>query len=140
MKIVTKMKRNLFGVFLPALAGACLFFPKLVLAAATSTDPALVNCENFKAQFYHVFDWVPSRYCTMSGLALFVVQLVVNMAGVAAILWLTLGGFLYMTSSGNEEQAEKGRKIIVNAIIGLVVIIMASAIVRIVSNVLTVGQ
>ncbi len=45
-----------------------------------------------------------------------------------------------MTSSGNEEQAEKGQKTLLNAVIGLVLIVMAYVIVNIVVNTLTSGS
>jgi hypothetical protein len=45
-----------------------------------------------------------------------------------------------MTSAGNEEQAEKGRKILINSVIGLAVIIMSTAIVTIVASALTLGK
>ena len=44
------------------------------------------------------------------------------------------------TSAGNEEQSEKGKKILINSVIGLVVIILASAIVRIIAGLITGGQ
>jgi threonine synthase len=40
----------------------------------------------------------------------------------------------YITSAGNEETAEKGRKTAVNAIIGIVIIILAYVIVNVVAN------
>ena len=52
------------------------------------------------------------------------------------VIFLMVGGFWYLSSAGNEEQAEKGQKTITNSIIGLVVIIMAYAIVRIVAGLL----
>lgn len=42
-----------------------------------------------------------------------------------AMAALTYAGFLYVTSLGNNEQAEKGKKGIIYTVIGLVVIILA---------------
>ncbi len=142
MKFFAKIKQNSINILFLALAGGYGFLPKLVFATATtgSTDPAIVNCNNFKASFYGVFDWVPAEYCTASGLALFVINTLIGFSGVVAILFLIVGGFFYLTSAGNEEQSEKGKKILVNSVIGLVVIIMASAIVRILASVVTLGQ
>jgi Type IV secretion system pilin len=142
MKIFKKAKQNLFYILFFNLMGVCLLLPKLVFAAATtnSTDPAIVSCTNFKNQFYGVFDWVPDKYCTASGIATFAIQTLINFAGVVAILFLIVGGFFYLTSAGNEEQSEKGKKILANSVIGLVVIILAAAIVRIVAGLVTSGS
>ena len=44
--------------------------------------------------------------------------------------------FRYITAGGNEETAETAKKTITNAIIGIVVIILAFVIVRVISNAL----
>jgi fucose 4-O-acetylase-like acetyltransferase len=142
MKILKKAKQNLTYILFLALAGAYGLLPKLVLALATtdSKDPAIINCTNFKNSFFGVFDWVPEKYCTASGLAMFAIQTLINFSGVVAVLFLIVGGFFYLTSAGNEEQSEKGKKILINSVIGLVVIILASAIVRIIAGLVTGGQ
>jgi uncharacterized membrane protein len=100
----------------------------------------MTNCKNFKDKFNGVFNWVPNDYCTASGIAVFVIRTLINFAGVVTVVFLIIGGFFYLTSAGNEEQSEKGKKIIINSIIGLVVIILAYAIVSIIGSVLTSGQ
>lgn len=74
------------------------------------------------------------RYCTAFGLFNFVLNLLFMFAGAAAVLFIIVGGFQYMTSAGNDEQAEGGKKTLTNAVIGLVVIILAATIVRLVVN------
>lgn len=66
-----------------------------------------------------------------------VIQLLLFFSGIIAVVFLVLGGYWYMASGGNEELAEKGKKTIVNFVMGLVVIIMAYAIVTILFNTLT---
>jgi len=106
---------------------------------------ATQNCTNFLQQFNirgdatnNPFSWVnPARYCTIQGFLYWILQMAFVFAGVVAVLFVVLGGYWYLTSAGNEEQAEKGRKVLVNAIVGLVIIIMAFALVRIVINTVT---
>lgn len=43
-------------------------------------------------------------------------------AGVGAVLVLIYGGFLYITAGGDGDKAEKGKKTIVGAIIGIIII------------------
>ncbi len=70
---------------------------------------------------------------TLAGLLLKIIQFLLTFAGVIAVGVLVIGGFWYITSAGNEEQAEKGQKAITNAIIGLVIVILAYTIISIIS-------
>ncbi len=65
-----------------------------------------------------------------------VIKFLLTFAGIIAVGVLVIGGFWYITSAGNEEQAEKGQKAITNAIIGLVVVVLAYTIVAIISSTL----
>ncbi len=68
-----------------------------------------------------------------------VLNIIIGVAFIIAVLFLVIGGFRYITSSGNEESAEAGRKTIINALIGIVVIILSFVIVRVVSNTISNG-
>ena len=57
--------------------------------------------------------------------------------GGTAVIYLMWGGYGYMTSAGNEENAEKAKKTIINGIIGVVVVVLAYAIVTVLVNTLT---
>ena len=142
MKIFRKTKQYLVYILFLAMAGAFGFLPKLVFAASAPTplDQSIVNCSNFQTWFNGVFDWVPNDYCTASGFATFAIKTLVGFSGVVAALFLIVGGFLYVTSAGNEEAAEKGKKILINSVIGLVVIILAYAIVSIIGSLLVAGK
>ena len=60
-------------------------------------------------------------------------------AGLIAVGFLIYGGFQYVTSRGEEEQAESGKKTIQNSIIGLVIIILSYVIVTVIANALIPG-
>lgn len=51
-------------------------------------------------------------------------------AGIVAVIYLIIGGFRYVTSSGNAEQTEAAKMTIMNAIIGLIVIFISFLIVN----------
>ena len=69
-----------------------------------------------------------------------IINVALGVAGLVAVLFLIIGGFRYITSAGNEETAEQAKKIITNAIIGIVVIILSFVIVRVISNALVSSQ
>lgn len=58
-----------------------------------------------------------------------VVSLLINVAflaaGLVAVIYLIIGGFRYVTSSGNAEAIEGAKATILNAIIGLIVIFIS---------------
>ena len=63
-----------------------------------------------------------------------VIRILLYLAGAVAVLFVIIGGYQYMTSGGNEETAEKGRKTLINAIIGIVIIILSYVIVNVIVN------
>jgi len=64
------------------------------------------------------------------------INIALSIVAVLVVAFLIYGGFLYITSGGNEESAERGKKVITNAIIGLVIIIFSFVIVNVIINTL----
>ena len=63
-----------------------------------------------------------------------VVQLLLFVAGVLAIIYLIYSGILYITAAGNPDAAKKGQQGVLNAAIGIVIIVLAFFIARAVSG------
>ena len=74
---------------------------------------------------------------SLPDLVIRVIQILLGLAGTIAVVMVVVGGFLYLTSAGNEEQNEKGKKTLLNALIGLAVAILSFAIVTVISGSLT---
>ena len=51
-------------------------------------------------------------------------------AGITAFLYAIYGGFLYLTAGGEPANADKGRKALTNAIIGVIIISLSFVIVK----------
>jgi hypothetical protein len=45
-----------------------------------------------------------------------------GIAGALAVIYIMVGGILYLTAGGNGDQAKKGGQTVVNAFLGLIVI------------------
>ena len=58
-----------------------------------------------------------------------IIQWVLGFLGLIAVIFILYGGFVWMTASGNEEKVSKAKKVITAAVIGLIVVLLAWAIV-----------
>ncbi len=122
--IQTLKKINWLSVAQIALVSLLLFAPLLVADAQLNRglqcDPSSgLNCNagtNVNSLIRTVINWL------------------LGIAFAVAVLFLIIGGFQYITSAGNEEAAEKGKGTAVNALIGIVIIILSYVIVNVVSN------
>lgn len=66
------------------------------------------------------------------------IHLIINwalyIAAIAAVIFIIIGGYQYITSAGNDAQAKKGRQTLQNALIGLVIVVLSYMIVQVVYN------
>jgi hypothetical protein len=60
-------------------------------------------------------------------------------AGAIAVIYLIYGGVLYITAGGDAEKATKGRTAVINAVIGVVIILLALVIVSWVNSLVSTG-
>lgn len=58
-------------------------------------------------------------------------------AGALVLIYLVYGGILYITAGGDAEKATKGRTAVINAVIGLIIILLAVVIIGWVTGMLT---
>jgi len=73
----------------------------------------------------------------LTGLIINIIRIMLFFAGAIAVVFVIIGGYFYMTAQGNEEQAEKGKKTLINAAIGIIVIILSYVIISVVVNLVT---
>ena len=58
-----------------------------------------------------------------------ILNLALGLLALVAVVMIIIGGFTWLTAGGNEEKVDKAKKIISAAVIGLIVILLAWAIV-----------
>jgi len=68
-----------------------------------------------------------------------IIRVVLGFLGVIALALIIYAGWLWMTSGGEEEKIEQAKKILTNAVIGLIIILSAFAIASFILNKLTGG-
>lgn len=69
-----------------------------------------------------------------------VVSYIMGFIGVVLIVVIIYGGFLYMTSRGNEKQLETAKNVLTYAIVGIVIVFASYIIARFVISALTAGS
>ena len=58
-----------------------------------------------------------------------IIQWVLGILALVAVVMIIYGGFVWMMAAGNEERIEKAKKVISAAVVGLIIIMLAWAIV-----------
>lgn len=56
------------------------------------------------------------------------IQQALGMVGILLVVLIIYGGLMWMTAGGNDEKVAKGKKVLTNAVIGIVIIFGAYAI------------
>ncbi len=71
---------------------------------------------------------VPSTFKTLDNAVSTIFNVVILIAGIVFVILFLVGGIQYLTASGNEESSGKARKLLVDAIIGLIIVLAAWAV------------
>lgn len=66
------------------------------------------------------------------GLAL--IEASLTLAGIVAVIMVFMGGFKYVLAQGESDKAASGRKTVLNAMIGLVITILATRVISYIGN------
>ncbi len=69
-----------------------------------------------------------------------ILDVALMVVGSLAVLFLMWGGLRYLTARGNEEATEAAKKTLTNAIVGLIVVVLAFTMIRIITNILIFGS
>ncbi|NMC51110.1 hypothetical protein GYA54_00040 [Candidatus Kuenenbacteria bacterium] len=76
----------------------------------------------------------------LRGSAVGVIRSLMGVLGILSLAIILLGGFRWMTSSGNEDNVKSAKKTIAAGIVGLAIILFAYAIVAFLFNVMGVAK
>jgi hypothetical protein len=66
-----------------------------------------------------------------------IISYAMGIIGTVLLVLILYGGFLWMTAAGEEEKVTKAKDIIKNAVIGLIIVVLAYGIAKFVVNALT---
>jgi hypothetical protein len=85
-----------------------------------------VNLSVTNPQYAYLNGFRPSNYVTAA------INILLGLAGVAAFIFLLLGGVQWITAGGDKDALDKSRKKISQALIGLAIVFSAYAIIFII--------
>lgn len=93
-----------------------------------------------QAQFSGLPTLTPAGLNGVGDLPTFVLRVanwILWFAGALVLIYLVYGGILYITAGGDAEKATKGRTAVINAVIGLIIILLAVVIIGWVTGMLS---
>jgi len=79
------------------------------------------------------------KVCDLVGVGVSIGVIILEFVGALVLLVFIYGGFILLTSAGQHEKINKGKGILVNAVIGLFIVLFAYAGVNIISRIFTGG-
>ncbi|HEX3099855.1 MAG TPA: hypothetical protein VHQ41_02680 [Patescibacteria group bacterium] len=131
-----KIILSLAGMFV-AIMAMFAFAPSFATVSAQGTGSGCTtNCVG--SGLNDIAQAFPARTThTIPELAKLVINWALYLAAIIAVIFIIIGGFMYITSAGDSAKASKGRATLVNALIGLTMIVLSYLIVQIVYNFLT---
>ena len=118
---------------------------ELMLRFAASGDPCTPQQSVFGIPTWYKYldgQEFPTGECALIGefaqnkmdsllsIGLAVTEILLFLAGLFAIVYIIYGGFRYVLSQGEPENTKIAKDAILNAVIGLVIAVLASAVVR----------
>ncbi len=124
--------KSAFKALFASIILSFLFIP--ILASAQTTTSNVIgqsNAQTASPTVISLTNPLGSSIDTPQKLLGKVINSVLGVVGSLALLMFVFGGLVWMTSAGNQEKVKKGRDIIVWSAIGLVIIFVAYALVRV---------
>lgn len=125
LSVFLLLSLSLLGLALPATANAQgNFIPGSSQLCSGASCPVIGNPESVKGDRN-----------SLANLIIGIARFITFVVGALAVLFLVYGGILFVTDNGSGESAKKGKTILINAVIGLIIAIVAYTIVGLVGNV-----
>lgn len=122
MKLTKSLKQFLYITGLMSLA--------LLLVNSLGVDFALAQAIDPEADQPAIIRVISGGETGLRGIVLKIVNFFLTFLGLLAVVMVIYGGFLYVSSAGNEESVGKAKKILLYAGLGIIVIIVSFALVN----------
>jgi hypothetical protein len=101
-------------LFLFLFAGLILFFGFPLITLAQADQFGINTLANTELPRADIRDTIAN-----------IIKIALGFLGIVVVVLIMYGGFMYMTAGGDSEKIDKGKKILINSVIGLVIIMSA---------------
>ena len=71
---------------------------------------------------------IPENFWTLDSIITLIFNTIITISGVIFLIMLLIGGIQYLTGAGNEETTGKAKKMMIDAIVGLIIVLASWAI------------
>jgi hypothetical protein len=123
------MKNFIQKIILPFTIALSLLAPQV--ATAQTTVDRCKEAGTLRDQLNRYVGNTPlPAYCTPEALYNKIIRMALYAIGIVAVIALIYGGYHYMTAGANEERRKKAKTVLTWAVIGLIVVIMATLLVN----------
>lgn len=129
MKILEKVKVLVFASVL-AIAGVAAVLPGRAVYAADDFSTGLGGGADKAGEG----QGLAGKDTSLQDVIKTIVNIILYVVGIIAVIMMIFGGFQYITSSGDTAKVTKAKNTILYGIVGLVIAILAYAIVQFVMN------
>ncbi|MFA6392172.1 MAG: pilin [Patescibacteria group bacterium] len=102
---------------------------KKIVGLLSGVGALVVTKTAYAVSFYNPSGTLGLGTANLQQTVIAIIQWVLGLLGLIAVIMILIGGFKWMTAGGNEEKIESAKKLLTSAIIGLVIILLAWAIV-----------
>ncbi len=111
-----------------------VLLPKIVLGATTTTIVSPIGkyipeVGNDSNQIQ-----ISAKWTSLKNIIAFAINFAIALSGGILVIMLLVGGIMYLTGAGNEDQTVKAKKLMINAVIGLFLVMSVYAISSFVIN------
>lgn len=119
--------KKIFSISLACLFFLLLFFGQAKLTSAqgiTTSDVIPKQGEIYKGDLKGVGD----NFGSVPNIIKTIFRIAIIAAGVVFVVMILIGGITYLTSAGNEDGTAKAKKMLIDAMIGLIIVLASFAI------------
>ncbi|MBI4599878.1 hypothetical protein HY732_03060 [Candidatus Uhrbacteria bacterium] len=100
--------------------------PAPALPAETTLNKALLGPDSETKTLLNTFEPRGYENIKQPGMLVFeIIQIILGFLGIASVLMMMYGGFLWITAGGEEDKAKKGTTILFQAVMGAIIVTAA---------------
>jgi uncharacterized ferredoxin-like protein len=126
------MMKRLFSILMVSMMFSGVGFA--LLPASASAGDLIPNCGDTGSSICDEVNQNQevdnNRFYGPNGLLTRVAALIMYIGGVAAVIMIVLGGFTFITGSGDPNALAAAKKTVLYAVVGIIVIVMPTAIIQ----------